>query len=375
MSRSPAPPWTEPLMKQAGLVGVGALALLAVGAAVSGADQFFRSYLIGYVYWLGIAFGCLGIQMIHALTGGRWGPPIQRTLYAASATLPLLAVLFLPLLGGIEALYPWARPEALEDPVLQHKAAYLNVPFFIGRALACLIVWSLLALALYRRAVPRLGKTSSSKMRVIAGPGLLIGAMTMSVAAIDWLMTLEPHWFSTMFPVIVIVGQLLSAQCFVIAMLVFEKKKTAGEVPIDPLHDLGNLLLLFVMLWAYVSYSQYLIIYAANMAEDVTFYVHRSAGGWQSVAFGLIVLHFAVPFLVLLSRRSKRSPQILGALAGGLLLMRLVEIFWVVGPNFSGDHVSVHWMDLAGFVAIGGLWGAYFFYRLGSDELKPARST
>lgn len=364
--------YTEPLMKRAGLVGVAALGLLVVGAIAGDRDQFFRSYLIGFVFWLGIAFGCLGIQMIHALTGGRWGPPIQRTLYAASTTLPLFAVLFLPLLGGMQALYPWARPEALDDHVLQHKAAYLNVPFFIGRALACLAVWSALAMVLYRRAIPRLGKTSSAKMRVIAGPGLLIGAMTMSVAAIDWLMSLEPHWFSTMFPVIVIVGQLLSAQCFVIAMLVFDKKKTGGEVPIDPLHDLGNLLLLFVMLWAYVSYSQYLIIYAANMAEDVTFYAHRSAGGWQSVAFGLIVLHFAVPFFVLLSRRSKRSPQILGTLAAGLILMRFVELYWVTAPNFYGDHVSFQWMDLAGVIAVGGVWSAYFFHRLGKKELRPS---
>ncbi len=366
--------WAAPLVKRAGVVGGAGLGLLALGTVIGGTEQLFRSYLLGFVFWLGIAFGCLGIQMIHALTGGRWGPPIQRTLYAASTTLPLLAVMFLPLLGGMQALYPWARPEALEDHILAHKAPYLNVPFFIGRAVACLLIWSVLALALYRRSVPRLDKPSSAKMRVLSGPGLLIGAITMSVAAIDWLMSLEPHWFSTMFPVIVIVGQLLSAQCFVILLLVFEKRRTGGVVPVDPLHDLGNLLLLFVMLWAYVSYSQYLIIYAANMAEDVTFYAHRSAGGWQLVAFALIVLHFAVPFLILISRRSKRSPQMLGALALGLLVMRFVELFWVTAPNFYGHHVNIHWMDLAAFVGVGGLWAAYFFHRLSADELSPTRA-
>ena len=363
--------WAEPLMKRAGAIGVGALGLLIVGGLAGGMDQFFRSWLIGYVFWLGLAFGCLGIQMIHALTGGRWGPPIRRTLYAGSTTLPLLTVLFLPLFGGLQALYPWTRPEAAHDPIIQHKAAYLNVGFFSVRALVCLAIWNVLAFALYKAAIPRLNKGSSPKMRRIAGPGLLIGAMTMSVAAIDWLMTLDPHWFSTMFPVIVIVGMLLSAQCLVIGMLIFEKKQTGGKVPIDPLHDLGNLLLLFVMLWAYVSYSQYLIIYAGNMSEDVPFYVHRSTGGWQAVAFGLIVLHFAVPFLVLISRRSKRSPQILGSLAAGVLVMRFVEIFWVVAPEFYGHQVTLHWMDLVAWVAIGGIWCAFFLHRLSAEELKP----
>lgn len=363
--------WAEPLMKRAGIVGVAALALLVVGGLTSGMDQFFRSWLTGYVYWLGIAFGCLGISMIHALTGGRWGPPIQRILYASFTTLPLLAILFLPLLGGMQALYPWARPEAAHDHVLQHKAAYLNVEFFIARAIACLAIWCVLAMVLYKRSVRRLDKSSSPKMRVISGPGILIGALTMSVAAIDWLMTLDPHWFSTMFPVIIIVGQLLSGMCFAIFFLVFEKRRTQGDVPIDPLHDLGNLLLLFVMLWAYVSYSQYLIIYAGNMAEDAPFYVHRSTGGWQSIAFALIVLHFAVPFLILISRRSKRNPQILYGLATGILLMRFVEIFWITAPEFYGHHVSIHWMDLVAWIAIGGIWVAYFLHRLGVDELAP----
>jgi hypothetical protein len=296
---------------------------------------------------------------------------VHRALYAAATTLPLLAILFLPLLGGIEALYPWARPEAAEDALLQHKAPYLNVGFFVGRAIACLAIWCGMAFVLYKRALPRLRKDSSAAMRVIAGPGLLVGAITMSVAAVDWLMSLDPHWFSTMFPVTVIVGQLLSGMSFVIVFLVFERRKSKREVPIDPLHDLGNLLLLFVMLWAYVSYSQYLIIYAGNIAEDVPFYVHRSSGGWQSVSFGLIVLHFAVPFLVLISRRSKRSPVILSSVAGGILFMRFVEIFWVTAPEFYGHHISIHWMDLVAFVAIGGIWCAFFLHRFSAKELQP----
>jgi hypothetical protein len=361
----------ETLKQRAGIVGLAALGLCGVGLVVAGKDQFFRSYLLGFVFWLGIAFGCMAIQMIHALTGGRWGPPIRRTLYAASSTLPLFALLFLPLLLGMQSLYPWARPEAADDHLLAHKAPYLNVPFFAARALVCLAIWSALALVLYKRSVRYIDRAPSVRMRMIAGPGILIGALTMSVAAIDWLMSLDPHWASTMFPVIIVIGQMLSGMSFAVALLVFERRRAGAEVPIDPLHDLGNLMLLFVMLWAYVSYSQYLIIYAGNIAEETPFYVHRTEGGWQSISLALIVLHFGLPFLLLISRRTKRSPQILGALALGILVMRFVEIFWIIAPNFYTHHLSAHWMDFAATVAIGGIWAAYFLHRFGRKELVP----
>jgi hypothetical protein len=362
----------DALKPRAAAVGVVGLALTGVGFAVAGKDQFFRSYLLGFVYWLGIAFGCLAIQMIHALTGGRWGPPIRRTLYAASSTLPLFVLLFVPILFGMTSLYPWARPEAASDHLLQHKARYLNVPFFIARAAVCFMAWVGLALALYARSVRAGHRPPTAKMRVVSGPGILLGALTMSVAAIDWLMSLDPHWFSTMFPVIVVVGQLLSGMCFAILLLVLQRRLAGEPVPIDPLHDLGNLLLLFVMLWAYVSYSQYLIIYAGNIAEETPFYVHRTEGHWKSVSFALIVLHFAVPFLLLISRRTKRSPQILAGVALGLLLMRFVENFWIVAPNFPS--LSAYWVDIAATVGIGGVWAAYFLHRFGRRELARVAS-
>ena len=368
------PSWSDKLSRRALFVGVGALLLCGVGVATSGKDQFFQSYLIGFTFWFGIAMGCLGLQMIHALTGGRWGVAIRRQMYAASTTLPALGVLFVPLLFGLEALYPWARPEAATDTIIQHKAIYLNEPFFIGRAVALFVIWSTLALWLYRRSVRRgLHKSPSRRMRIISGPGLLICAITVTVAAIDWLMSLDPHWFSTMFGAIVMAGAMLSGMAFVVVMLIVDAKRRGVAVPIDPLHALGNLLLVFVMIWGYFAYSQYLIIYAGNMAEDAPWYVHRSELGWQYMSLVVILLHFAVPFMILLSRRSKRSPKVVGSVAAAVLLMRLVESFWVAAPNFN-HHLTVHWLDVVTPIAIGGLWLAYFFHRFGRPELRPVEA-
>jgi hypothetical protein len=309
--------------------------------------------------------------MIHALTGGRWGMPVRRVLIASSTTIPLLAVLFVPLLAGLQSLYPWARPDVAH--LLGSKAKYLNAPGFIARAVVLFALWSLLAYLASRRAVKSgLDRPPTAKLRVLSGPGLLFCALSMTVAAIDWLMSLDPHWSSTMFSAIVMVGQLLSAIAFVITMMLLVCNETERDVPIDAMHDLGNLLLVFVMLWAYFSYSQYLIMYAGNVAEDVPYFAHRTGHGWQHLSLALIVLHFAVPFLVLISKRSKRRPKILGTLAVGILVMRLVENYWVIAPNFHHEQITANLLDLAAPIGIGGVWLWFFLKQLGKKELAEA---
>jgi hypothetical protein len=354
-------------------IGVGGLVACAAGFAALGKEQFFRSYLLGFVFVFGIAFGCLAVQMIHALTGGRWGMAVRRPLIAASSTLPLLGLFFVPLLAGMPALYPWARPEAAHDALLVRKAVYLNVPGFAIRAALLFGLWSLLALQAYKRAVDGgLQKEPTAKLRVLSGPGLLFLALSMTVAAIDWLMSLDPHWTSTMFSAIVMVGQLLSAIAFVISMLLLEASARDSEIPIDAMHDLGNLLLVFVMMWAYFSYSQYLIIYAGNMAETAPYFHWRSNNGWQHLSLALIVLHFAVPFLVLISKRSKRRPKILGTIAAGILVMRVVENYWVIGPNFHHEGFTASVLDIAAPIGLGGVWLWLFLKRLVRKELEVA---
>lgn len=344
-------------------VGVAGVGASAVGALVVGPDAFFHAYLVGVIFWLEIAFGCLGIQMIHGLTGGGWGMLARRPLHAGSSTLPAVGVLFIPLLLGLSRLYPWARPEVVaHDPLLQHKAPYLNVSFFVARAALYFVVWSGIALALFTISRARGEKEPGRRQRMISGPGILASALTMSFAAIDWVMSLDPHWYSTMFGALLVVGSLLVGMAFSIVWITSDTSEK--ELSIDRLHDLGNLLLVFTMLWAYLSFSQYLIIYAGNMAEDVPFYVHRSEGGWQHVSLGLIALHFAVPFVVLITRRTKRSPRALRTVALGILFMHLVEIFWFVAPNFYGHDMHVHWMDVAAPIGVGGLWVFWFSRRL-----------
>jgi hypothetical protein len=307
--------------------------------------------------------------MLHVLTGGGWGQLARRPLHAASSTMPLCAALFAPLFFGLPKLYPWARPEAVAaDALLQHKAPYLNAPFFVARAGLYFAVWSVIALVLFRQA--RVRKAGVGK-KVVAGPGILASALTMTFAAIDWVMSLDPHWYSTMFGALMIVGSLLCGMAFSIVAVVTEAGE--GEVPRDRLHDLGNLLLVFVMLWAYLSFSQYLIIYAGNMAEDVPFYVHRTEGGWQEIALALIVLHFAAPFTVLITRRTKRSPRALRAVALGILAMHLVEIFWFIAPNSTGGKLRVGLLDVAAPLGVGGVWALWFMRRLRAFS-TPARA-
>ncbi|HEY4120589.1 MAG TPA: hypothetical protein VGM56_22145 [Byssovorax sp.] len=354
-------------------VGVAAAAACAGGAVVWGATAFFSAYLVAFLFWTEIAFGCLGLTMLHALTSGGWGKAARRPLSAGGATLPFVALSFVPVALGVRALFPWARPEVVAgDLVLEHKALYLNVPFFVARAVGYFALWSALALFFYRSTLRRgPDRGPSRRARTFAGPGLVACGVTMSFAAIDWVMSLEPHWFSTMVGALVVVGALLSAMAFAIVVVTSDAKE--HECPTQALHDLGNLLLVFTMLWAYLAFSQYLLIYAGNIAEEVPFFVYRTEGGWQHVSLALIVLHFAVPFFVLLSRRTKRNPERLRAVAVFVLLMRLVELFWFVAPNFKGTALAVGPLDLLAPIAVGGVWFYAFVRRVRAlDAATPA---
>jgi hypothetical protein len=354
-------------LQKSGLA-VGGLFLLALAAGFAlDRGQFFRSYLVGWLFWVGIAVGCLGLAMLNHLTGGLWGLVPRRLHEAAARTVPAMAVLFLPLLLGLSSLYTWAQPEiAAADEVIQKKALYLNVPFFAGRALLYFVVWTLLAYSLSRLSRLQDAGTDPARdglLRSISGVGLVVLSGTTTFAAIDWGMSLNPHWFSTMYGVLFIVGWTLSALSFTIVLM----SSLAGEEPfakaLQPVtvHDLGKLLLAFTMLWGYVNFSQFLIIWSGNVSEETPFYLRRLAGGWMVMAVLLLVFHFALPFALLLSRPLKRNARVLGAVAALMLLMQLVDLFWLIGPDLVGHGhadvpLRVHWMDLAAVLGLGGLW-------------------
>ncbi len=360
------------------IVGVLTLALCGVGA-VLGTAQFFQSYLLGYLFWLGLTLGSFALLALHHLVGGGWGFSIQRLLESSSRTLPLMIVLFLPLAFGLQELYLWARPEAVSgDTVLQHKARYLNVPFFTARTIAYFAIWALLIFFLNRWS--KLQDQSGDlmltrRLRQLSGPSLVIYVLTLTFASVDWVMSLDPHWYSTIYGVLFVVGQGLLTLAFAIVVVArLSQHPPLSEVMgAKHFHDLGNLMFAFVLLWAYVSFSQFLIIWSGNLPEEIPWYLHRLHGGWQWLSLALVVFHFALPFVLLLSRKTKRRVELLVKVAVGMIVMRFLDLFWLIAPSFHTEAFALHWLDVAAPVGIGGLWIAYFVRQLKDRPLLPLR--
>ena len=372
-----APPASlERLRRRALLTGVAGAVATAAGAVTS-PDQFFGSYLLAYVFWLAAALGGLALTMLQHLTGGRWGVVLRRIFEAAARTLPWMALLFVPLTFGLDRLYPWTDAAAVaDDHILQAKAPYLNVPFFLARAAFYFAVWIGLAVFLTRWSASQDRAAAPSlvrRMRALSAVGLVLYAFTMTFAAFDWGMSLDPHWFSTMYGFLFIIGQAIMA----LAVAIVTARRLAAEPPMSSVfnvghwHDLGKLLFAFSMVWTYLSFSQFLIIWSANLPEEIPWYLHRSTHGWQYLAVALIVVHFVVPFAVLLSRRTKRNSTVLARMALWLVAARFVDVYFLLGPEFHEHGLTLHWMDVTAVVGVGGIWTALFLAGLLSRPLLP----
>ena len=370
------------------LVGLAGLAACGVGFAID-RDQFFRAWLIAYMLWLGVALGSMGLMMIHHLSGGAWGMVVRRVWEASSRTLPLLSVLFLPILLGMSTLYPWMHPDAIAaEPILRHKIPYLNPTFFIIRAVFYFVVWNLIALKMtsLSRAQDNGDVAQTRSLQRLSGAGLVLYVITITFASIDWMMSTDPIYYSTIYGFLFLAGQGLSGLAFTIIMASFLSRRQPMAAVFKPSHfqDYGKLTLAFVMLWAYFNFSQYLLVYAANIVDEIPYFVTRITNGWQYLAVFLVVFQFAVPFALLLSRDLKRTPQRLVMVAFWLIFVRFADLFMLVTPEFDpsghnlhatpGEHVSVpfvHWLDLAAPVAIGGLFVWMFFTQLRRRPLLP----
>ena len=360
------------------VVGAAATAASLFGAFID-RGQFFRSYLVAFLYWLSIALGCSAIGMLHHLTRGGWGLMIRRVLEAASGTLPLVALFFVPLLFGLPDLYRWARPgEVRADALLRHQATYLNPPFFIARAALYFAIWCGFAWALGRLSA-RQDATGDPglprRMQMIAAPGLVLYCLTATFASIDWLMSLDSRWFSTIYGVYFVGGHAVAGMAFAILVVLWLSARAPMSGAFRPIHfhDYGKLLLTFVVLWAYFAVSQLIIIWSGNLAEEITWYRGRLLGGWRGVSLALVLLHFALPFLLLLSREGKRNAGRLSAVAVLLLVMRWVDLHWLALPSLSPDRPAFHWLDAATAVALGGLWVGAFAGQLARRPLLPIR--
>src|SRR5215467_4676922 len=356
------------------IAGVVGMVLLVMGAVLQ-PDQFFRAYLMAYLFWLGVSIGCLAILMLQYLSGGGWGIIIRRLLEAATRVFPLMALLFIPLLFGLHRLYPWTHADLVNaSEVLKHKQFYLNVPFFIGRAVFYFAVWLVLSYLLNSWAA-RQDETAdvetTRKLQVLSGPGIVLYGLTVSFAAIDWIMSLEPEWYSTIYGFLVMAGQALSAMAVIIAVLAMLAKQEPLSSVVQPKHfqDLGKLMLTFVMLWAYMGFSQLLIIWSGDLPDEIPWYLRRFQGGWQTVGILLVIFQFALPFVLLLSRSLKRYSRTLVMVAGLVFVMRFVDLLWLTAPAFNSmeggkTHLTVSWMNLIAPIGIGGVWLATFFWQL-----------
>jgi hypothetical protein len=357
-------------------VGAAASVISATGLFVD-ARQFLHSYLMAYLWCLGATLGCLALAMVHQLSGGAWGVLIRRPAGAATRVLPLLTLLFIPIALGVYRLYPWSDPVlAAHDEVVQHKRLYLNVPFFLARAAVYFAVWNATVFFLNRWSLEQ-DRTAdpllARRMQKFSAGGLLAYGLTITFASFDWLMSLDPHWYSTIYGVLVMGGQGLTALAFLIVILVWLRRRPPLDAVVLPshFHDLGNLLLAFTMLWAYFAFSQYLIIWSGNLPQEIEWYLRRSNTTWRLVAMGLAVFQFVVPFVLLLSRAVKRAPDAIHKVALAILFVRLVDLWWQIAPEFHQRGLFVSWMDATLPVALGGLWLSRFVWQLRGRAILP----
>jgi len=349
----------------------GLLAAVVAGAVCAWeiwthGDAFLESYLLAFFFWWTVSLGCLGVLIIHRLTGGRWGRAARPILESGAMTMPLMTLAFLPIALELDRIYPWASSYAsAEHASSQVEELYLNPPFFQMRAGSYFAVWLTLSFVMCRTA--RSGsRRSRAKTRLAAG-GLVLMLLTCTFAAIDWGMSLDPHWYSTMYGALVAVGAALSGLALttaVAAALQAGSNQSVHPMPPQTLADLGTLLLVFLMLWAYCAFSQFLIIWSGNLPEENVWYIARLTGGWQWIGLAAVVLGFAVPFCLLLSRDLKESPRWLAGVATLVFIVQWVYIGWILLPSFRPGDLFVRGSDIAAPLALGGLWIVLFAYLL-----------
>lgn len=372
---SPSKPLSSPLGAVAAAVGVLGIAGVFAGKA-QGLPHAFQSYLMGFLMWLVLTLGCLGLTILINLVRGRFGYPILGFVSAGARLLPLMALLFVPILVFLPDIYAWARPEAVAaDPVLQHRQAFLNPAGFAIRAALYFAIWIGIAalLARWSRKQDQTGDEDWERKRMSFGAlAAILFVITVTLSVTDWIMSLESHWYSTIFGLLFVSGELLTALALAMAYLAYSKPggPLNGLVKPKHFHDLGTLLFTLVVFWAYLAFSQFLIIWSADLPEEITYYAARAEGAWKEVGAAVMFLHFLLPFLILLSARAKRTPKFIGAVAVFMLAMRVLEMLWAVAPSLHRPGPMVNWLDAAAFLGIGGIWVAAFLWRF-SERSAP----
>ncbi len=371
-----APPVAQTIQQRSLVIGVIA-AIVSIAGAFLSPNSFYSAYLTGFMFWLGLSLGCMAILMLHHLVGGAWSIVIRRILESGMMTLPLMFVLFIPILLNLPKLYFWARPGLTDPKIVEIHDSYLNFNGILIRYILYFAIWFGMAYFLNRWSTEQdtIAGQSTLRFRAMSSIGLVIYSLTISFAVIDWVMSLQARWISTIYGLIFIAGEALSAFCFcVVIESILGKRKPMSEYLTDTeVHDHGKFMLTFVMVWTYFNFSQWLIIWAGNLPEEIPWYVRRMNGGWGEVGLFLVVFQFAVPFALLLSRQLKRKAHTLVRLASWIIFVRMVDIFWHIEPA-SHPTFHVSWVLFTIIAGMGGLWMAYFFHNLRSRPLLPVNA-
>ena len=334
------------------------MAACAIGAWFA-PKAFFEVWLVAWIFWSGLSFGGLILLMLQALTGGAWAQAVRSPCLALFGTVPAAAVLFVPVLLGAQWIYPWTDREIFVQHHWPHKEFWLTLPFFTARAIIVFAVFATLSVLLRRWSASADEKAQTRNLRAASCIGLILYFILMTFAATDWVMSLTPQWYSTLFPTLLMTGQFLSA----LAFLIFVRCRLGGSTP-KPFHDLGNLLLAFVVFWTYVSFSQFLLIWYGNVPREISWYLERCSKGWQFLALTLVLIQFLLTFVLLLSREVKSDPRRLGRIAALVFCANILNVYWLVEPSFSPERIAVHWLDPLVFLAVGSVWTIVFLRNL-----------
>jgi hypothetical protein len=356
--------------------GLGAVALGASVPFAGGGPRFYGSYLVAWLFAVSIALGGLFFVLLHHGARAGWSTVVRRLAEHLAATMPLLAVLAVPLALELEELYPWARPEAAQDELLAAKSAWLDPGFFLARAAAVLGIWSLLAWWFRRRSLAQDASGDpgiSRRLKALAAPGLIVFGLTLTVAAFDWIMSLDPHWYSTIFGVYFFAGSVVAVFSTLILLALAARSAVGEVVTAEHFHDLGKLLFAFVVFWAYIAFSQFMLIWYGNIPEETLWYAHRTGPGWEGVTVALAAGHFVLPFFFLLSRAVKRRAATLVAGAVWMLAMHYLDLYWLVMPNLDPHGVHPHALDLTTLVAVVGFGAGAFGLLARRRALVPVR--
>ncbi len=369
-------------------LGIGGIGLIIwIFGYMTDPENALRGWLLGFIFWAGIAIGGLGILLLQYVTGGAWGIVIRRVAEACARTIPFVALLFVPIGLGVYQIYEWANLP--DDPFVKWRGIYMEPGWWAARAILIFVLFSAMAYILsnwgakqdasgdYEESAKWLGKATA-----FSGVAIVIYVLIVTFASVDWMMTLEPHWFSTMWGFLFTAGWALSCFCFSVAILAFLSDKAPMNRVLGKrhFHDIGKLMLALVMVWAYFNFSQYLIIWSGNLTEETPYFLTRSKGGWGAMGLMLIVLHFAFPFVILLMQDFKRKAKWLAGLAVFILVMRLIDMYYIIGPSPKIGDLKKHLLevpfrlspwDIVAPIAVGGIWIALFIWQYRRRPIVP----